>query len=149
MSDMSINAVSSGASASVRSQAQTASAAAAAVSVVASQGASIDYSNRVDNLKGIVDPNSGVFVIQQREGSTGAVKNEYPSKQVVAAYKRNEAALAAPKQSSVPVQSGSGEGVSNAVEGAPVAASSVGNTTAPAVSSAPAPVSTGPTSVEA
>lgn len=36
--------------------------------------------------KGIVDPESGVFVLQYRNHDTGEVKVQYPSKKVVEAY---------------------------------------------------------------
>jgi hypothetical protein len=42
--------------------------------------------------KGIVDPESGVFVLQYRNQDTGEVKVQYPSKKVVEAYSRTSVA---------------------------------------------------------
>jgi len=50
--------------------------------------AKVDVSNYVTSPKGIVDPQSGVYVLQYRDGATGEVINQYPSEKVVDAYKR-------------------------------------------------------------
>jgi len=52
------------------------------------KGASPDVSNYVTSPKGIVDPESGVYVLQYRDGATGEVLNQYPSEKAVSAYKR-------------------------------------------------------------
>jgi len=52
-----------------------------------SQKSSVDVSNYVTSPKGVVDPQSGVYVLQFRDGETGEVLNQYPSEKVVAAYK--------------------------------------------------------------
>lgn len=141
---MSINAVSLGGNNPTRVSVQAASTSEASASVgsASRQSMSVDYSKRVDNLKGIVDPSSGVFVLQQREGATGEVKNQYPSKQVVAAYTRTdvpEKPQSAPSQPAQPVQSSS----ETSQSAAPVAVA----VSTPSTNSAP--VSTGTTSVDA
>jgi len=47
-----------------------------------------DVSDYVTSPKGVVDPQSGVYILQYRDGATGEVLNQYPSAKVVDAYKR-------------------------------------------------------------
>jgi len=51
-------------------------------------GSTPDVSNYVTSPKGVVDPESGVYVLQYRDGATGEVLNQYPSEKAVSAYKR-------------------------------------------------------------
>lgn len=44
-------------------------------------------SDFVTSPKGVVDPQSGVYVLQYRDGDTGEVTKQYPSAKVVDAYK--------------------------------------------------------------
>lgn len=83
-----------------------------------------DVSNYVTSPKGVVDPQSGVYVLQYRDGATGEVLNQYPSAKVVDAYKRGARsgeAASAPVASVVSAQSRSVEGVEKAVVSAPSA----------------------------
>ena len=52
------------------------------------KGSAPDISNYVTSPKGVVDPESGVYVLQYRDGATGEVLNQYPSEKAVSAYKR-------------------------------------------------------------
>ena len=47
-----------------------------------------DFSERYSSPRGTVDPESGMYVLQIRDGESGDVKNQYPSKQVVRAYEQ-------------------------------------------------------------
>lgn len=64
------------------------------------QQANVDVSNYVTSPKGVVDPQSGVYVLQYRDGATGEVLNQYPSEKVVDAYKRGDTGGAAPAPTS-------------------------------------------------
>ncbi|MBF0246982.1 MAG: hypothetical protein HQL36_02755 [Alphaproteobacteria bacterium] len=84
--------------------------------------------------KGVVDPQSGMYILQYRDQSSGEVTRQYPSQKVVAAYRKgdNEVQQAKPQQapaegSAVPVPTGV------AAETAGVAVQA----TAPATTSAP------------
>lgn len=61
-----------------------------------------DLSNYVTSPKGVVDPESGVYVLQYRDGATGEVLSQYPSEKVVAAYKRGASNGEAPVASTEP-----------------------------------------------
>ena len=56
-----------------------------------------DVSNFVTSPKGVFDPESGLYLLQYRDQSTGEVTKQYPSEKVVDAYRRgtSEAAGAA------------------------------------------------------
>jgi hypothetical protein len=108
-----------------------------------SQKSSVDVSNYVTSPKGVVDPQSGVYVLQYRDGATGEVLNQYPSEKVVDAYKRgasNGEAKPAPVEtgaSGTVSPSGSGGaghgGVSGTASGSTGAEVSAPSTPAPTV----------------
>ncbi|WP_139134863.1 hypothetical protein [Magnetovibrio blakemorei] len=118
-----------------------------------SQKASVDVSNYVTSPKGVVDPQSGVYVLQYRDGATGEVLNQYPSEKVVDAYKRgasNGEAKPAPVETtasgtvSSSVTGGLGNGgVSGTVSGSTGAEVSAPSAPAPAVGSSGATSSVG------
>ena len=96
---------------------------------------SADVTNFVTSPKGVVDPQSGVYVLQYRDGETGEVEMQYPSKKAVAAYQRSDSAAVASQTStdkagpSVPQNSG-GESTGTGAE-----VSSVSTTTTTTASS--------------
>jgi len=94
MSDLSVKTALDGAVTQPRRSApiETKSAPGQGAALAAGQGsaksASPDVSNYVTSPKGVVDPESGVYVLQYRDGATGEVLNQYPSEKAVSAYKR-------------------------------------------------------------
>jgi len=90
MSDLSVGAVPEGAASPQRTAARHEVRTATGTGAKASTGerSAPDVSNYVTSPKGVVDPQSGVYVLQYRDGATGEVLNQYPSAKVVDAYKR-------------------------------------------------------------
>jgi len=90
MSDLSVGTVPEGAASPQRTAARYEVRTATNTGVIASTGerSAPDVSNYVTSPKGVVDPQSGVYVLQYRDGATGEVLNQYPSAKVVDAYKR-------------------------------------------------------------
>jgi len=147
MSDLSINSVSNGAVSPLKAVSQSEANAASGAGAKASlrPDTSVDVSNYVTSPKGVVDPESGVFVLQYRDGSTGEVMKQYPSEKVVAAYKRGAAggdgAGASAQPATTATQQGGagvegGATVEGAAVAAPVAPTSVGTTSVGTVSTA-------------
>lgn len=54
--------------------------------------------------KGVVDPQSGMYMLQYRDSSTGDVKVQYPSPKVVKAYNAGAALAAQPDSSQHPAK---------------------------------------------
>ena len=91
------------------------------------QGNAVDVRDRVSSVKGLVDPGSGVYVLQNRNSETGEVKVQYPSAKVVSAYKRTEAASEPVASQSQPQNTASvGEKPAAATSADPVAAPASG-----------------------
>jgi len=148
MSDLSINTVSSGAVSPLKSaqqfESKTASDAGANASV--RPDTHVDVSNYLTSPKGVVDPESGVFVLQYRDGSTGEVTKQYPSQKVVAAYKRGASSGEGADVPAQPVATSTPSSTVGTVEGsaaavptattASVGASSVGTTSVGTTSTA-------------
>lgn len=94
-----------------------------------------DVSNYVTSPKGVVDPESGVYVLQYRDGATGEVLNQYPSEKVVDAYKRGASttdSAPAPVEGKVSAASGNTGGDVDVSVDAPApttSTASVGGTT--------------------
>jgi len=115
MGDLSVKTASEGAVNPPRkaalSEVKTASEAGASAS---DRQKTVDVSNYVTSPKGVVDPESGVYVLQYRDGDTGEVLNQYPSKKVVAAYKQGASTgetAPAPAETAAPTTTaGSGSG---------------------------------------
>ncbi len=99
------------------------------------QSSAPDISNYVTSPKGVVDPTSGVFVLQYRDGATGEVKMQYPSAKAVDAYKRGGEGTSAEQVTASVPQTGSGETAGVGVETPSV---STTTSTAAATSSTPA-----------
>jgi len=157
MSELSVRTVPEGITRSPVRAVQAESKAGPGAEVSARKGSSPDVSNYVTSPKGVVDPESGVYVLQYRDGATGEVLNQYPSAKAVDAYKRGAstaqsavvASTAAPvsgPQASGQAPQGTGEGtggtgVASAVGGASgsVGVPSGPGTTGTGTSSTPTP----------
>ena len=113
MSDLSIKSTPEGVVTPPRSVASFdhKSAAGAAPNASVGKGSAPDVSNYVTSPKGVVDPKSGVYVLQYRDGATGEVLNQYPSQKAVSAYKRGaeNGEVAAPPAATSTAQSGAGQ----------------------------------------
>lgn len=160
MSDLSVKTALDGAVSQPRRSAsiETKSAPGQGVALAAGQGsaksASPDVSNYVTSPKGVVDPESGVYVLQYRDGATGEVLNQYPSEKAVSAYKRGASnGEAASPVATTDAQSASAatsgatptQAVGGSVEGgAAVSTGSIGTTSTVGQGSVP----TTPTSVD-
>ncbi|HEY9078850.1 hypothetical protein [Magnetovibrio sp.] len=117
------------------------------------QGSSPDVSNYVTSPKGVVDPESGVYVLQYRDGATGEVLNQYPSEKAVSAYKRGASnGEAAPSQTTTTAEVQGAPGTTTQAVGssaAGVAVSTVSTGSVGATSTAgQGPVPTTSTSVD-
>ena len=66
--------------------------------------------------KGVVDPESGVFVLQYRDGETGDVEVQYPSQKAVSAY---QGAAVVSEDQAKPSVSGGNAGAGHAGVDAP------------------------------
>lgn len=143
MSDLSIRSASEGAVSAPRRALTNVGSGSPDVSANASSQRSVsDVSNHV-SPKGLVDPQSGVYVLQFRDGETGEVLNQYPSEKVVDAYKRgasNGGGQSAPKEGVASVSSSSSGAV---VAGSIGTASSSSVSTTSEVSAPASPRSSG------
>jgi len=88
MSDLSVKTVPEGAVSPPRKAVPSEVKAPSDASASVGKGSQPDVSNYVTSPKGVVDPESGVYVLQYRDGATGEVLNQYPSAKAVDAYKR-------------------------------------------------------------
>jgi len=127
MSDLSINSVSNSAVAQARAISGAKSSHSVTESVSSRTNSLVNVGEFVQSPKGVVDPKSGVYVLQYRDGNTGEVTQQYPSVKVVEAYKSGA------KTGSVPENVSSGT-VSRGSEGGSVVVSSTGASQAPAPS---------------
>ncbi|MCR4376889.1 MAG: hypothetical protein NUV50_02210 [Rhodospirillales bacterium] len=89
MSDLSISLALGGAE-NASARVSRSGSKSAPVTGAAGHPAKVDVTNFVTSPKGVVDPESGVYVLQYRDGATGEVLNQYPSAKVVDAYKRGD-----------------------------------------------------------
>lgn len=156
MSDLSVNTapesvVSSSRKATAHTEVKTVSQADA--NATARKPSSADVSNFVTSPKGVVDPQSGVYVLQYRDGETGEVEMQYPSKKVVAAYQRGDGAGSASQTStdkagpSVPQNSG-GESTSTGAEVSSVSTTSTTTTASTGSGGTASGTGTGSTSTD-
>lgn len=102
MGNLSINSALNGATGSPGKVAAEAVSAAKSVEAQAAQQASAPPSKAaiVTSPKGVFDPESGLYLLQYLDQSTGEVTKQYPSEKVVDAYRRG----------SIPVKSSASSG---------------------------------------
>ncbi|MCW8914809.1 MAG: hypothetical protein OQK24_03030 [Magnetovibrio sp.] len=142
MSDLTVktaseSVVSSSRKAAVQTEAKAVSDVGASAS--ARQSSAPDVSNYVTSPKGVVDPSSGVFVLQYRDGATGEVKMQYPSAKAVDAYQRSGGEGTSTEQAASSVtQASGGEATGAGVETSTVSTTTT-TTASTAAASAPAP----------
>lgn len=92
MGNLSINSALNGATGSPgKVAAEAVSAVKSVEAQVAQPIKASELANFVTSPKGVFDPESGLYLLQYRDQSTGQVTRQYPSEKVVDAYKKGMA----------------------------------------------------------